>query len=247
MNQDEYERMAAVEQSLWWYRGLHAIQNQRLAGLGLTQGSRVLDAGCGTGGFLQHLQRLLPDLDYSGLEFNAAAAQHARHKTGLMITIGSVNAMPYADDSFDAIISNDVLCHAGVQQTDALQEFLRCLKPGGHLLLNLPAYVWMRSAHDHHVHNARRYTAGGASALLLGSGFRLVRAGYWNSLLFPLMLVHRLTAGQSQQSSDVQMIAPWLNRLFLGVVRLEARLEKLGLGLPFGGSVWLLAQRPAKI
>ncbi|WP_290985527.1 bifunctional 2-polyprenyl-6-hydroxyphenol methylase/3-demethylubiquinol 3-O-methyltransferase UbiG [Ferrovibrio sp.] len=247
MNQDEYERMAALEQSLWWYRALHAIQRQRLAALGLAPGSRVLDAGCGTGGFLQHLQQFLPGLAYSGLEFNSAAAEHARHKTGMMITIGSVNTMPYADGSFDAIVSNDVLNHAGVQQTEALQEFLRCLKPGGHLLLNLPAFAWMRSAHDHHVHNARRYTAGGASTLLVSSGFRVLRAGYWNSLLFPLMLVHRLTVGQSQQSSDVQMIAPWLNRLFLAIVSQEARLQRLGLGLPFGGSVWLLAQRPAEI
>ncbi len=243
MKQDEYERMAALEQSLWWYRALHAIQHQRLAALNLPAGSPVLDAGCGTGGFLQYLQQHLPGPAYTGLEFNGDAAAHARTKTGLDITIGSVNALPYADASFAAIVSNDVLSHAGVAEAEALGEFRRCLRPGGHLLLNLPAYDWMFSAHDKHVHNARRYTAGRIKARMQAAGLTPMRAGYWNSLLFPLMLLHRLTAGQAKQNSDVEMIAPWLNRLFFGVVSQEARLQSAGLALPFGGSVWLLAQK----
>lgn len=243
MNQDEYERMAALEQGLWWYRALHAIQCRRLAALNLPADSLVLDAGCGTGGFLQYLQQHLPGPAYAGLEFNSDAAAHARAKTGLDITIGSVNALPYADASFAAIVSNDVLCHAGVIEAEALAEFRRCLRPGGYLLLNLPAYDWMFSAHDKHVHNARRYTAGRIKRRVAAAGLAPVRASYWNSLLFPLMLLHRLTAGRAKQTSDVEMIAPWLNRLFLGIISQEAGLQSAGLALPFGGSVWLLAQK----
>ena len=73
---------------------------------------------------------------------------------------GSVNAMPFADRSFDAAIAADVLCHAAVDPATALIEIRRVLRPGGRLVVNMPAYAWLMSAHDRRVHNARRQTAG---------------------------------------------------------------------------------------
>ncbi|MEL3888628.1 methyltransferase domain-containing protein [Ferrovibrio sp. MS7] len=243
MDQDEYDRMAAVEETLWWYRALHRIQQQRLAALRLAPTGHVLDAGCGTGGLLRFLRQQMPALVLHGLEFNAEAAGMARAKSGLPVTEGSVNAMPFGDAAFDAIVSDDVLCHAGVDQAAALAEFLRCLKPGGRLLLNLPAYSWMNSPHDIHVHNVRRYTKRQAMQRLRQAGFAIEAAGYWNSLLFPLMLLHRMSVGKMQTASDVRPLAPWLNTALFSIARQEEWLNRYGLGLPFGGSVWLQARR----
>lgn len=245
MERVEYHRMAVLEATMWWYRALHA----RLIGrLDLPSGARLLDAGCGTGGLLARLSAMRPDLQLTGLEYDAEAASLASEKTpGLTVQVGSVNAMPYAPASFDAVVSADVLCHAGVDQAAALAELHRVLKPGGRLLLNLPAYQWMASAHDAHVHNVRRYTAGGARALLRQAGFVAVRSGYWNSLLFPLMLLHRLLSrggGDGQaKGSDVRPFPAWQDRLFFAVTALERRLARLGLALPFGGSVWVEARK----
>jgi len=244
MQRDEYRRMAALEDSMWWYRALHAGLLQRLRALQPALGSRLLDAGCGTGGALRYLKLPMAGLLLQGVEYDAEAAEMAAAKTGLPITVGSVNALPFEAASFDLILSNDVLCHAAVDEAAALAEFHRCLKPGGVLLLSLPAYAWMASAHDQHVHNARRYTAGGARARLAEAGFRVEAAGYWNSLLFPLMLLHRLTAGRTQGSSDVQPFPPLLDRLFFAVTALERGLARMGLSLPFGGSVWVQARKP---
>ncbi|WP_291005168.1 class I SAM-dependent methyltransferase [Ferrovibrio sp.] len=244
MERDEYYRMAELEAAMWWYRALHAHLAADLAGLRLPAGARLLDAGCGTGGLLRYLNDALPGLAPEGVEFDPEAAALARQKSGRPVVVGSVNALPYAPASFDAIVSADVLCHAGVQPGQAWAEWLRCLKPGGWLLLNLPAYGWMASAHDRHVHNARRYTASGAKAEALAAGFAPVRAGYWNSLLFPLMLLHRLTSG-TKQSSDVQAYPPWLDASLFAVTALERRLHGMNIRLPFGGSVWLLAQKPS--
>ncbi len=243
MDQDEYDRMAAVEETLWWYRALHRIQQQRLAALRLAPASHILDAGCGTGGLLRFLRQQMPELVFHGLEFNTEAARMAQAKAGLAVTEGSVNAMPFGDAAFDAIVSDDVLCHAGVDEAAALAEFRRCLKPGGRLLLNLPAYAWMNSPHDIHVHNARRYTKRQAVERLARAGFVIEAAGYWNSLLFPLMLLHRMSVGKMQTASDVRPLAPWLNTALFSIVRQEEWLNRCGLGLPFGGSVWLQAKR----
>jgi ubiquinone/menaquinone biosynthesis C-methylase UbiE len=253
MERAEYHRMAMLEATMWWYRALHAALLDRLQQLGLPPGARLLDAGCGTGGLLARLSAARPDLNLHGLEYDAEAAELARAKlpAGLAgwadtaVQVGSVNALPYPDASFDVVVSADVLCHAGVDEPAALAEFLRCLKPGGSLLLNLPAYQWMASAHDAHVHNLRRYTAGQARAKVAAAGFTAVSGGYWNSLLFPLMLLHRLTAGKGGgQGSDVRPFPAWQDRLFFAVTALERWLAGAGLRLPFGGSVWIAAKKP---
>lgn len=250
MERVEYHRMAILEATMWWYRALHARLLDRVARLGLPPGARLLDAGCGTGGLLSRLAAARPDLDLQGLEYDPEAVALARGKLPPgqdpeKLRVGSVNAMPYPDAQFDVIVSADVLCHAAVDEPAALNEFLRCLKPGGTLLLNLPAYQWMASAHDAHVHNKRRYTLGQARGLLAAAGFTAVSGGYWNSLLFPLMLLHRLAAGKGGgEGSDVRPFPAWQDRLFHAVTVTEQQLAGIGLRLPFGGSVWIEAKKP---
>ncbi|WP_341703953.1 class I SAM-dependent methyltransferase [Ferrovibrio sp.] len=243
MERSEYLRMAAQEGSMWWYRALHARLLDLCAPDRLAAGRTLLDAGCGTGGLLARLVAQRPDLVLAGLEYDGEAAAIARSKTGRPVTAGSVHAMPFADAQFDAIVSADVLCHAGVDPGLALAEFHRCLRPGGLLVLNLPAYHWMASAHDAHVGNVRRFTAGECRRLAAAAGFGPVETGYWNSLLFPLMLLHRLAAGRSDAHSDVRAFPAWQDRLFFTATAVERRLARTGLALPFGGSVWVRARK----
>ena len=72
---------------------------------------------------------------------------------------GSVNALPFSDDSFDAVVSADVLCHCRGGPDGCPTELKRVLRPGGRLVVNMPAYQWLLSAHDRQVHNVRRLTA----------------------------------------------------------------------------------------
>jgi ubiquinone/menaquinone biosynthesis C-methylase UbiE len=101
-----------------------------------------------------------------GLDFNPEAARRAGAKSGALTTGGDANRLPFADASFGALVSMDVLCHRAVAPGLALTEFHRVLKPGGTLVLNLPAFDWLHSAHDIRVHNARRFTSAQARALL---------------------------------------------------------------------------------
>ena len=237
MEPAEYALMDDAESRMWWYRALHARLCDALRGVR----GRVLDAGCGTGGFLATLHAQRPDLDLTGLEYDAAAAARARAKSHAAIARGSVNAMPFTAGSFDAVLSADVLCHAAVDPASALAEYRRVLKPGGRLVLNLPAYSWLMSAHDARVHNVRRFTAGQAAALLRAAGFHAVRARYWNGLLLPLMIVQRKLLTRHDSASDVAPFPPWLDATLHGMTQIERRLP---VPLPAGGSVLATAESP---
>lgn len=244
MERLEYERMHAVEDRMWWYRGLRKLAGgllvralDRSAAAGA-----VLDAGCGTGGMLGILGSAVAGRPTLGLEFDAIAASMAAAKAGRPIAVGSVNEMPLRNAALAGYVSLDVLCHGGVDSDRALAEAWRCLAPGAVALFNLPAYRWLLSAHDRRVHNTRRFTLGEARALLAARGFRVLRASYWNTLLFPLMLIHRLIE-RPDAESDVRDYPAWLDTLFSAALAVERAAILAGLSLPFGGSLMIVAAR----
>lgn len=244
MEHEQYALMNALEGQFWWYQALHADLHDALVALDLPRDAVLLDAGCGTGGLLRGLERLAPGWSLVGVEREPVALVPARRKTHAALVRGSIDALPFPSESFHAIVSADVVYHDGVDEPAALAELWRCLRPGGRLLLNLPAYEWMRSAHDAHVHGARRYRASGLRRRLAAAGFVDLRVGYRNSLLFPLMAAHRLTSGRRAVASDVRPLPPWLDQLLRAVTRGERALRRASLRLPFGGSVFAVAARP---
>ncbi len=211
----------------------------------LPVGSRVLDAGCGTGGMLAAIQGAQPGSLAIGLDLDALAADLA-HTTGAAVVRGSIASMPFATGSLQAIVSADVLCHAGVDVDRALSEFRRCLSAGGLLALNLPAYPWMHSAHDKAVSNAHRFTYRALKQSVERAGFCVEAGGYWNSLLFPLMAMHRfMPAIFGSDTSDVREFPAWQNRFFLAILAFESRLRAGGVRIPFGGSLCIRCRKPA--
>jgi SAM-dependent methyltransferase len=241
MDQAEYLKMYEAEDRMWWYRGVHANLATMLSWARADHGP-VLDAGCGTGGLMARLGRLIPGLaDIVGLDYDRTAASLARRKSGRPVCVGTVNGLPFADEAFAIVFSVDVLAHDGVDERRALGEVLRCLKPGGALVVNLPAYDWLRGAHDERVHQHRRYTRGRAMALLRAAGFARVRASYWNSALFPLMVLRRRVFPPKDEASDVMIYPAPVEALFRLVMAVENLWLRLGLNLPFGGSVIAVA------
>jgi SAM-dependent methyltransferase len=237
MEAAEYGLMADAEERMWWYRGLHA---HLVAWTGVTRPGpalRLLDAGCGTGGVLRRLRaEARRDLIAVGLDFDAGACRHTAAKADAGVVGGSIDRLPFADASFDLVLSADVLCQREVEEGRALAEFARCLAPDGRLLLNLPAYEWLFGAHDRHVHNARRYTRSVIAARLADVGLRVLRATHWNTLPFPLMVVRRKLM-PDDGASDVKPYPPPVEAVFGCAMAIERAAIGAGLDLPFGGSV----------
>ena len=161
------------------------------------------------------------------------------------VVVGDANTLPFAPGSFGAAVSIDVICHAGLDEAKGLAELHRVLATGGTVVANLPAYEWMRSAHDARVHTARRYTAASARRAFAAAGFIDISARYWNSLLFPLMALQRkVLARRADAPSDVTDFPPWLDHTLHAVSETERRIGGLGIPMPGGGSVLVVATRP---
>jgi SAM-dependent methyltransferase len=231
----EYERLAAVEEQGWWFQSLHANLIAASRQAGLPTRASLLDAGCGTGGLLARLSAAWPQALPFGIDLDPLAGALARRKSGAAVAVGSTMALPFADGSLDAIFSADVLCHQGVEPQPALHSIRQCLKPGGVVILNLPAYAWLLSGHDHAVANVRRFGRDEVTALLAREGFTRIRTRYWNSLLFPLMLLQRFT--HRRGASDVALLPAPIEKLFHRVVTVERWLGERGWNFPFGGSI----------
>src|SRR3954452_4055592 len=248
---------------MWWFAALHANLALLYARMGgRAAGRRLLDAGCGTGGLLARLSATLADGDAPnggmpnggmpnggmiGLDADHFACERARAKSGRPVCAGSVNALPFADGAFGAIVSADVLCHDGVDEQAALAQFHRVLCNRGILILNLPAYDWLMSAHDRAVANVRRYTRRRVVRLLEGAGFRPLFASYWNTFLFPLMvLTRKLLPSGAATASDVKLQPPAIEALCRAATGIEHALLGRLWRLPFGGSVIAVAAKRAR-
>jgi SAM-dependent methyltransferase len=242
MESGEYVALDRLEERMWWYRGLHRQMAAALRRSRAPAGP-ILDAGCGTGGLLAFLKPHAGGRELLGVEINPQAAARAIEKSGAEVSVGSINALPLIDSSVSIVLSADVLCHARVDPPVALAEIARVLRPGGEVILNLPAYEWLKSAHDARVHNARRFTASGIGSLLEAAGLKPVRTTYWNSFLLPLMVLRRLTERGDTAKSDVMEYPAPLNALFGAILALERGLIALGLRLPMGGSLLVVARK----
>jgi len=245
MERSEYYKLDRLEDRMWWFAASH----RNLLTLSWPQMSLeareqpILDAGCGTGGFLAQLAAHYPNRALLGLDANPLACQRAATKSGQAVCVGSINELPFPEAAFAAVFSVDVLCHSAVRECDAVQQFHRCLADNGLLVINVPAYSWMLSAHDAAVHNVRRYTVKGLSCLLEAAGFRVVYATYWNAVLFPLMVMTRKLLPERGRTSDVKEYPSPIDWLCRVATTFETTLLRNGVRLPFGGSVIAIANK----
>ncbi len=246
MEPSAYETLRLLEDTHWWCIGMRQVAWTLLDALPLPPAdTRVLDLGCGTGGFLRELQGRWPAAGVDCAEI-ALRYCHARGLPGLVQA--SAGHLPFPDGTFGLVTCLDVLYHRAVEDEGAaLREMRRVLAPGGWLLVRVPAYRWLFSPHDLVEHGVRRYTAGTLRTLLEAAGFAVCRLTYANALLFPLAAAWRLLsrAADGKPCCDLRPMPPILNRLLLEVLRLEARWLRRRT-FPFGLSVLALAQKPVE-
>jgi SAM-dependent methyltransferase len=241
----EIETMRAVEDDLWWYRALRhrvveAIRPPRAS-------FDLLDAGCGTGGMLTRVRERFPEASLSGIDFSERAVELTRRRNlGATLVQGTVDALPFADASFDVVLSLDVLIVGGVNAPVAAREMDRVLRPDGMLIVNLPAFDFLRGSHDVAVNIARRYNRPRLEALLRGAGFQMERWSYWNMSLLPAIAAVRWATrgrgGEKEVKSDLKPMFPPLNRALTALAMIELAVSR-AVPLPFGTSLFAIARK----
>lgn len=244
MRTEEYEVMYRVEDTHWWYLGMERITCALLDHtVGRGGNLRILDAGCGTGAAMSYLK---PYGCVTGFDFAAEALKFCRLRGHQRLAQASVMRLPFPDNAFDLIVSFDVICELGVDDMTALREFQRVLKPGGRVLLRLPAYRWLRGKHDAAVYVSHRYHRRELKAKLTQTALVPDRLSYANTFLFPIAALKRFServTARRQTGSDLTLNPGPANAVLRAILSAEAPLVR-SIGLPFGLTVVALARKP---
>jgi len=215
-----YDRMAQLDTSHWWYRArreiLAKLIERRIAP---PAGARILEIGCGTG---HNLPMLAQFGHVEAIELDEAARAMAALRLGRPVGNARLPELAGVPElHYDLIALLDVLEHVEDDHA-ALASIALRLKRGGALLLTVPAFPWMWSAHDVVNHHQRRYTKKTLRAAIGDAGLKPSFVGYFNSLLFPAAAGARL-AGRlaGKEESDDRLPPRPVNKLFEALFGLE--------------------------
>ena len=232
-----YDRMAELDSRHWWYRARREILADLIRRrIPLPDKPRILEIGCGTGHNLVMLKRFG---SVDAIEIDSAARAIASQRLGRAVMDAPLPALTGVEDrAYDLIAILDVLEHVD-EDREALQSMARKLKPGGRILIAVPAHPWMWSAHDVVNHHKRRYTRRTLRAVVEAAGLRLEMMSWFNSLLFPLAAAARFAGKvRRKDDSDDKLPPKPVNALFEAIFGLE----RYAIGrLPFPPGVSLVA------
>ncbi|MGO9898367.1 MAG: class I SAM-dependent methyltransferase [Solirubrobacteraceae bacterium] len=238
------QAMLEVDEHHWWYRGRRAIIAAELQRLPIRTPARVLDAGCGSGRTLLELQRYG---EVCGIELDEEAAACAAQRGPFEVRVGRLEEMPWADASFDLITCLDVIEHTP-DDVATLCELRRVSKPGGWLLVTVPAYQSLWSRHDEANHHYRRYTCSSLRAAALSAGWAVDRTTSFNSLLLAPVAAVRIAQRRrpltDDYTPDLNLGPDWLNGVLELPMRAEARWLRRGHALPAGLSLLMALRNP---
>jgi SAM-dependent methyltransferase len=236
--------MLAQDEHHWWYRGRRRILRSVLDGLTLPPTAQVLDAGCGSGRTLDELRSYGT---VSGVDLSEDAVEHARGR-GHDVQCAAVELLPFAPGTFDLVTCLDVIEHTPEDRV-TLRELRRVVRPGGHVVVTVPAHPLLWSAHDELNMHYRRYTRASLKAAARDADLQLVRDTYFNGILLaPAAIVRfaeRLHAPAT--GSDLDRTPPALNRALELALAAEARVIAGGRRIPVGLSLLFVLRRPAPV
>lgn len=242
MQKEEYQRIDRLESVHFWYRAMDELTLDMLKTFAAGQNNKLLDAGCGTGGFSKKMEILG---EVTGVDISDTALVYCRKNKLTKAVKASILSLPFPDNFFDVITCLDVIYHKGVSDDiKALNEMHRVLKPGGLFVLRVPAFELLRGNHDVIVQTRHRYTANEIKNKLVDSGFKIIKLTYANMLLSIPLFIKRAAEKlfKIPKKSDIYQPRRMLNEFFYITMKKENILLKHA-SLPFGSSVICLARK----
>lgn len=240
------------EDKHWWFASRALVINTLMRqALPQVKGLHVLDAGCGAGNMMHHLSR---HGKVKGIDIDPRPVKQARLRGYDVCQADATQLLPFDDHTFDVITALDLLEHID-RDIAMLREAYRVLKPGGHIVITVPAFMWLWSHNDDINGHKRRYTANELRAKLQQTDFAVQRLSFNNFLIFPIAALfiilrrghepelasHHLQENEYQV--EMEPASPLVNTILTVVGQLEAALIKW-VSFPFGTSLVAIAQKP---
>ena len=246
MENDEYKIMYDLEKSYWWFVGKQFLIKNYLKRLGLDRlkQAKILDIGCGTGIILKILEEF--GTAY-GIDLSSEAIGFLRQRDLNFVACADAGQpLPFRNNVFSAITCLDVLEHLD-NDLGLLEEMVRICKPEGYIIITLPAFDILWSIHDEALHHKRRYTLKQILAYVSRLNCRVIKASYFNTILFlPILIVRKLKSllpHKKELESDFFIPMPgWINSLLKSLFISEIFFSK-SLSLPFGVSLLLIIKK----
>lgn len=235
-----YREHYEVEDRHWWFRGRWAVIQALLAHTPLPPTPRILDAGCGTGGNLRRYEQIGR---VTGVDPSPEAVRLCRERGLESVEQAGLEHLPFGDSTFDLISATDVLEHIAAER-DALRELWRVARPGGTLLLTVPAYMWLWTRGDENLHHQRRYTKPQLWRATQQCGWQPRLASYFNTFLLPpIAMARRFSRQTGREKADLGRTPPSLDGPLSVPMRMEARLIRAGVRLPAGVSIGIVCRK----
>jgi SAM-dependent methyltransferase len=231
---------AELEETHWWFQ----VRRDLVVGEALRWAPqptrRLLEVGCGTGGTLHVLSTRFPHAAVSGVEPVPAALEAAAAR-GCDVVPGAFEALPVETGGVDMLLALDVLEHLE-DDASGLAEAARVLRPGGRLLVTVPALASLWGPHDELNGHRRRYGLGMLAGRVGGAGFAVERVTYFNCFLLPLAWLERTISRRRGVAAPVKQPPRLANALMRGIFACELPLLRR-VDLPVGVSLLLVATR----
>jgi len=237
------QAMLGADERHWWYRGRRRVIRAELGRLPLPARADILDAGCGSG---RTMQELAGYGAVQGVELSESAVEVARARGVGEVVIGRLEELPWPEESFDLITCLDVIEHTPDDRV-TLRELHRVTRPGGVLLVTVPAYQALWSQHDELNHHFRRYNRRMLRAAATEAGWTVERMTSFNSLLLAPAAAVRLAQRRrpaAREGSDLTLGPSWLNSVLEQPLRWEAGVLAHGRTLPLGLSLLGVLRKP---
>jgi len=243
MEEHVYPHMYRIENDHWWFAARQRILLQYIdSRISTSPETRILDVGCGTGAILEKFSKRFSTY---GTDSSQQAIDFCRQRGLTNLFRGSLASYPKSQP-FDIITMLDVVEHVD-DDGALLRDAHALLKPGGHLLIAVPAFPSLWSAHDVVLHHKRRYTKRALQLIVESVGFEIEHLTFFNTLLFPVAVGKRWLAHLTgaTNANDLEIPNRAINRLLKTVFELETDLVSKAT-LPFGLSLLCLAKKSAQ-
>lgn len=235
--------LAKLEAGNFWFRARNELILHALRTFAPDMRS-FLEIGCGTGFVLNGVRTAFPGVDAAGSELFVEALGYASKRLpGVDFMQMDARHIPFRQ-ALDVVGAFDVIEHIEDDE-GVLREVHLALRPGGTLLLTVPQHPWLWSDQDDYAHHVRRYTRKELQDKLRAAGFTVAWQTSFVSLLLPMMLLSRLGGRGSKNPDPFRefRIPRWLDAALYLVMRAEIGLIKLGLRMPVGGSLMMVAKK----